>query len=1059
MSIGLLSLTSLRRARALCAGILAALLLMVSTVALVKAAPSMDGPGSRATSVSARLLTQQLPALDIPFVENRGEIDNRVALYAATAGGALFITHDGELTYVLPEGRATVGPGATSRWVLKEHLVEAHQIHVSGAEPTPMTVRHMGLATDHGNEANGSAAQQATYRWADLGEAWPGVTVRIRVSDARAEQYFRVAPHADAARMRLGVDGAQRLSINSRGELEMATGVGTAVFSTPVAWQDIDGQRHPVAVRYALHGPREYGFVLGRHNRERAVVIDPLLQSTYIGGSGGSSPTDGVADLAIEPSTGNVYVVGYTATTTGFPVSAGALQTTHAAQIAAFVARLPADLKSFTEVTYLGGTANSWGNTLAISPLSGDIYVAGTSQGGFPGSTGGAITACGFSVCAFISRLDSTLSTLRQTTTFGDSVESNFPVRLALNTSSGDVYLAGSSSSAGIQGTAGGVQPIYSGPGNVGFVARFAADLKTLLQATYIQGSSGQQHLRDLAIEPTSGDIFVAGWSTSATLPATAGAFQTTPDPNGGNTGFVARLPKTLTSFVALSYVSAANSNGGSGSTGGRSNAPFTFAESLALHPTNGDLYVSGTSLQGNVLPATSGGYQPTFPVGDNAQFLVRIAPDLSVVRQSTFLFDVNNASAGRNNLIRIPASGDVFVLGEACPGTSGGAQSTLPSGGPGGIPCLSRLTPDLRSLFQSTYLSGSGAFGGGFLNGDSSGHAAMAIRDSNGDVYVGGATQQVDFPGTAGGAEPVAPGTTSTGVTSGYIARLSGDLAALSAGSLQFSAPTYSAADSSGNATITVTRTGGSSGAVSVSFATSDGTGTAGTDYTATTQGVSFAAGDTAAKTVTVPVKVNSTVAGNETVNVALSSPTGGATLGSPATAVLTITQTTPPSSGTLQFSAGTFSTADTAGSATITVTRTGGSSGAVSVSFATSDGTGKAGTDYTATTQTVSFAAGDTTAKTVSVPVKVNSTVAGNETVNVALSSPTGGATLGSPATAVLTITQTTGPTTPVTVVGKSGGGATSPLELVLLGLIALARLIYRVSRQLGNQRQLIA
>jgi hypothetical protein len=275
----------------------------------------------------------------------------------------------------------------------------------------------------------------------------------------------------------------------------------------------------------------------------------------------------------------------------------------------------------------------------------------------------------------------------------------------------------------------------------------------------------------------------------------------------------------------------------------------------------------------------------------------------------------------------------------------------------------------------------------------------------------------------------------------------------------LQFGAPTYSVADSSGNATITVTRTGGSSGAVSVSFATSDGTGKAGTDYTTTTQTVSFAAGDTAAKTVSVPVKVNSTVAGNETVNVALSNPTGGATLGSPATAVLTITQTTPPSAGTLQLSAGTFSVADTAGSATITVTRTGGSSGAVSVSFATSDGTGKAGTDYTTTTQTVSFAAGDTAAKTVSVPVKVNSTVAGNETVNVGLSNPTGGATLGSPATAVLTITQTTAPTTPVTVEGKSGGGATSPLELVLLGLFALARLIYRVSRQPGNQRQLIA
>jgi len=1049
---------SLRRPRALCAGLVAISLAMLSITGTAGTAQSTDGSGLGATHAAAssgRLLTPQLPALDVPFIENAGEVDRRVALYAATASGTLFITHDGELTYVLLGGTKD-SPERPTRWVLKEHLMGARQLHVSGVERTPMTVRHMGTAAQ-GDDSNGLAARQATFRWADLGEAWPGVTVRIRASDARAEQYFRVAPGADAERVRLKVDGAQHLSTNARGELEVATGVGTAVLSNPVAWQEVDGQRHAVGVRYALHGMREYGFVLGRHDRARAVVIDPLLQSTYIGGGGGGAPTDGVADLAIEPSTGDIYAVGYTATTTGFPVSAGALQTTHAAQIAVFIARLPADLKSFTEVTYLGGSQDSLGNTIAISPLTGDIYVAGTSQGSFPGSTGGAFTACASSVCAFISRMDSTLSTLRQTTTYGDNIDSNYPVRLALDASSGDVYLAGSSSNAALQGTAGGAQPVYSGPGIVGFVARFAADLKTLLQATYIEGSSGQQRLRGLGIEPTGGDIFVAGWSTSATLPATGGAFQTTPDPNGGNTGFVARLPKTLTSFIALSYLSAANSNGGSGSTGGKLNAPITWAEALALHPTNGDLYVSGTTFQGNLLPASTGGYQSTFPVGDNGQFIVRLAPDLSAVRQSTFLIDLNNgtagASSGRNDLIRIPAGGDVFVLGEACPGTSGGAQSTFPPGGPGGVPCLSRLTPDLHSLVQSTYLSGSGPIGGGFLFGDLSGYAKMAIRDSNGDVYVGGATQQINFPGTAGGAEPVAPGATSSGVISGYIARLSADLATQQPGMLQFSAATYTAADTSGNAAIIVTRTGGSSGAVSVSFATSDGTGKAGADYTTTTQTVNFAAGDTTAKTVSVPVKVNSTVAGNETVNLTLSGPTGAATLGSPATAVLTITQTAAPPVGTLQFSAAAYTAADTSGNAAIIVTRTGGSSGAVSASFATSDGTGKAGTDYTTTTQTVSFAAGDTAAKTVSVPVKVNGTVAGSETVNLTLSGPTGGATLGSSATAVLTITQTTAPGTPttthVTVVGKGGGGTTGPFELVLLGLIALARLWRRRQR----------
>ena len=77
----------------------------------------------------------------------------------------------------------------------------------------------------------------------------------------------------------------------------------------------------------------------------------------------------------------------------------------------------------------------------------------------------------------------------------------------------------------------------------------------------------------------------------------------------------------------------------------------------------------------------------------------------------------------------------------------------------------------------------------------------------------------------------------------------------ALPAGTLQFSAATYSVGENAGNAAVIVTRTGGSSGAVSVSFATSNGTATAPGDYTAVTQTVNFANGDTANKTVNIPI------------------------------------------------------------------------------------------------------------------------------------------------------------------------------------------------------------
>src|SRR5437762_725841 len=76
----------------------------------------------------------------------------------------------------------------------------------------------------------------------------------------------------------------------------------------------------------------------------------------------------------------------------------------------------------------------------------------------------------------------------------------------------------------------------------------------------------------------------------------------------------------------------------------------------------------------------------------------------------------------------------------------------------------------------------------------------------------------------------------------------------------------------------------------------------------------------------------------------------------------------------GTLQFSAATYSVDETAGSATIMVTRTGGDVGAASGMVSTSNGTAQAGTDYTALTAVtglVSFAAGDSVSKSVSVPI----------------------------------------------------------------------------------------
>src|SRR6185295_5253981 len=251
--------------------------------------------------------------------------------------------------------------------------------------------------------------------------------------------------------------------------------------------------------------------------------------------------------------------------------------------------------------------------------------------------------------------------------------------------------------------------------------------------------------------------------------------------------------------------------------------------------------------------------------------------------------------------------------------------------------------------------------------------------------------------------------------------------------GAMRFSASAYTVSESAGQATITVQRTSGATAsAVTVDYATvAGGTATAGADYMGTSGTLTFKAGELS-KTFTVPIVNDNVDEPNETVNLVLSNPTGGATLGTPITAVLTISDEDVP--GAIGFSAAAYSVLESAGYALVTVTRTGGA-GAVTVDFTTADGSAIAPVDYTAVSRTLSFGGGETS-KTIAIPIAEDSIREGNETILLVLSAPTGGATLGATSQAVLTITDNeTGATV------QFGAAAYSVAENVASGVATIS------------------
>ena len=220
----------------------------------------------------------------------------------------------------------------------------------------------------------------------------------------------------------------------------------------------------------------------------------------------------------------------------------------------------------------------------------------------------------------------------------------------------------------------------------------------------------------------------------------------------------------------------------------------------------------------------------------------------------------------------------------------------------------------------------------------------------------------------------------------------------------LAFSTNRFIVDEDAGNAHVLVVRTGNTNSAVTFQVATRDGSATNGSDYTGFTNAFAFGPGEIF-RDILVPVIGNTTVDGNRTVNLRLLNPfpTNSVQLGLTNTALLTILDN---DSGFL-FATANFFVGEAAGSAVITVLRTGSNAAPVTVDFRTADGTALAASDYQTNSGRLTFAAGESS-KSFSVVIRDDTLPENDETFSVLLSNPqpAGIASLGALSTATVTI-----------------------------------------------------
>ena len=217
----------------------------------------------------------------------------------------------------------------------------------------------------------------------------------------------------------------------------------------------------------------------------------------------------------------------------------------------------------------------------------------------------------------------------------------------------------------------------------------------------------------------------------------------------------------------------------------------------------------------------------------------------------------------------------------------------------------------------------------------------------------------------------------------------------------VEFVSPTYSVAESGGNAVLTVrlTPNGDASRASSVNYSATQITAFGGFDFSAVNGTLTFAPGETS-KTILIPINNDDIPEESETFRVTLTSPNPGTLVGVQGNAIVTIADDDAENvKPTFQFSSSALTTSNAAGTANVIVTlaRGAGTIGnTYAVDYSTTDISAASGRDYQAVTGTLVFGPGEA-AQTIVIPLVPQPAGEPTRQFKITLSNPTDGARLG--------------------------------------------------------------
>jgi|GEM_PF-749227 len=598
--------------------------------------------------------------LPLSFVANDGQTDSRVKFISRGGGYSLFLT---STEAVLALSKPQAGKrGAATKGNTPSHQLMADQLcalsmkligvqadpRLEGLDELPGKVNYLV-----GNDAGKWRTNVPTYSKVKYQSIYPGVDLVYYGNQQQLEYDFIVSPGADPGVIKIAFQGIQKLGFGKQGNLVLRMKGGDVSLQKPYVYQEVNGQRLEITSRYVLQSQHQVGFQIGDYDKNRPLIIDPVLvYSTYLGGTNAvedsndyfivpSHGNDEAHGIAVD-SAGNVFVAGTTTATKDFPVTQGAYRTTFERNGAtssedAFVTKLNAAGDGLIYSTRLGGIGSDQAFAIGIDN-AGNAYVTGKTQSpDFP-ATLGALTPNPSD--AFVIKLNPTGTALAYSAILGSGVGNAIAVD-----SSGNAYIGGQSFGPGFSVTPGAFQTVAPGGAAEGFLNGFITKINSagdaLLYSTFL-GGRREEEIDDIAID-ASGNAYVVGYTDFHDFPITPGAFMTFGNAtnNGGLGGgpFVTKLNSTGSALVYSTYVRGDSARG------------------LVVNPS-GEVYVTGTA-QANLTP-TNDAFQQTYG-GSADAFLTKLNASGSNLLYSTYL---GGSDQDHGTCIAMDNAGSIYIAG-----------------------------------------------------------------------------------------------------------------------------------------------------------------------------------------------------------------------------------------------------------------------------------------------------------------------------------------------------------------------------------------------------------